>query len=154
MRALIDARRVLSLTLAGIVGVPAHAWRNASCASGCRPSPRKGTLPTRELPFSYVQFGKLPGVAYVGPMLQWTAGPGFGSGFRAGRDALRKHRRLRDSRVLCKDDGEPITRQDAWSRVRYAARDANVPTGVHILRHYAAFRTMPSRFIWSLIPSL
>lgn len=49
--------------------------------------------------------------------------------------ALRKHRHLRSSRVLCKDDGEPITRQGAWSRVRYAAQRANVPTGVHILRH-------------------
>jgi hypothetical protein len=36
---------------------------------------------------------------------------------------------LRFLRVLCKDDGQPITRQGAWSRVRYAARDANVPTG-------------------------
>lgn len=42
---------------------------------------------------------------------------------------------LRSSRVLGKDDGEPITRQGAWSRVRYAAHRANVPTGVHILRH-------------------
>jgi site-specific recombinase XerD len=42
---------------------------------------------------------------------------------------------LRSLRVLCKDDGEPITRQGAWSRVRYAAGRANVPTGVHILRH-------------------
>ncbi len=49
--------------------------------------------------------------------------------------ALRKHRHLRSSRVLCKDDGQPITRQGAWSRVRYAAHDANVPTGVHILRY-------------------
>ena len=49
--------------------------------------------------------------------------------------ALRKHRHLRSSRVLCKDDGTPLTRQGAWSRVRYAAKRANVPTGVHILRH-------------------
>ncbi len=49
--------------------------------------------------------------------------------------ALREHRHLRSSRVLCKDDGQPITRQGAWSRVRYAAHRANVPTGVHILRH-------------------
>ena len=49
--------------------------------------------------------------------------------------ALRKHRHLRSSRVLCLDDGKPITRQGAWSRVRYAAHKANVPTGVHILRH-------------------
>jgi integrase len=49
--------------------------------------------------------------------------------------ALRKHRHLRSARVLCLDDGKPITRQGAWSRVRYAAIRANVPTGVHILRH-------------------
>jgi integrase len=49
--------------------------------------------------------------------------------------ALRQHRHLRSRRVLCKDDGKPITRQGAWSRVRYAAQRANVPTGVHILRH-------------------
>ena len=49
--------------------------------------------------------------------------------------ALRKHRHLRSPRVLCLDDGKPITRQGAWSRVRYAAIRANVPTGVHILRH-------------------
>jgi len=49
--------------------------------------------------------------------------------------ALRKHRHLRSTRVLCLDDGKPITRQGAWSRVRYAAIRAKVPTGVHILRH-------------------
>jgi len=49
--------------------------------------------------------------------------------------ALRQHRHLRSSRVVCKGAGEPITRQGAWSRVRYAARRAKVPTGVHILRH-------------------
>src|SRR5262249_39484253 len=58
--------------------------------------------------------------------------------------ALRKHRHLRSSRVLCKDGGQPITRQGAWSRVRYAAHRANVPTGVHILRHHADRRIMPS----------
>jgi site-specific recombinase XerD len=36
---------------------------------------------------------------------------------------------------LCKDDGQPITRQGAWSRIRYAAHRAKVPTGVHIRRH-------------------
>jgi len=49
--------------------------------------------------------------------------------------ALRQHRHLRSGRVLCKDDGQPLTRQGAWSRVRYAARRADLPTGVHILRH-------------------
>ena len=36
---------------------------------------------------------------------------------------------LRRRRVLCKDDGMPITRQGAWSRVRDAAQRANLPTG-------------------------
>jgi integrase len=49
--------------------------------------------------------------------------------------ALRQHRHLRSARVLCQDNGQPLSRQGAWSRVRYAARRANVPTGVHILRH-------------------
>ena len=38
-------------------------------------------------------------------------------------------------RVLCKDDGRPLSRQSAWTRVRRAVRLAGVPTGVHILRH-------------------
>jgi site-specific recombinase XerD len=49
--------------------------------------------------------------------------------------ARRQQRHLRSRRVLCKDDGTPITRQGAWSRVRDAAKGAKVPTGVHILRH-------------------
>jgi integrase len=47
--------------------------------------------------------------------------------------SLRQHRHLRNKRVLCKDDGSPLTRQGAWSRVRYAARRAKLRTGVHIL---------------------
>jgi site-specific recombinase XerD len=58
--------------------------------------------------------------------------------------AIRQQRHLRSRRVLCKDDGTPITRQGAWSRVRYAAKFAKVPTGVHILRHHADSRIMPS----------
>ncbi len=48
---------------------------------------------------------------------------------------LRSARHLRSPRVLYQDDGRPLTRQGAWSRVRYAARRANLRTGVHILRH-------------------
>ena len=48
---------------------------------------------------------------------------------------LQQYRHLRSPRVLCKADGTPLTRQGAWSRVRYAARRANLRTGVHILRH-------------------
>ena len=49
--------------------------------------------------------------------------------------ALRQHRHLRNVRVLCKDDGKPLTRQGAWSRIRYAAKNVGLKTGVHILRH-------------------
>ena len=49
--------------------------------------------------------------------------------------AIRQQRHPRSRRLLCKDDGTPLTRQGAWSRVRYAAKRAKVPTGVHILRH-------------------
>ncbi len=49
--------------------------------------------------------------------------------------ALRQHRHLRSRRVVCTYEGTPLTRQGAWSRVRYAAKRVKVPTGVHILRH-------------------
>jgi integrase len=69
--------------------------------------------------------------------------------------ALRAHRSLRSSRVLCQEGGQPLTQKMVQDHVRRAARRAKVtPTGVHVLRHYAAFRTMPSRSVWSLIPSL
>jgi integrase len=55
--------------------------------------------------------------------------------------AIRQQRHLRSRRVLCKDDGTPIARQGAWSRVRYAAKRAKVPTGVHILRYTMAIGT-------------
>jgi integrase len=68
--------------------------------------------------------------------------------------AIRQHRHLRNRRVLCKDDGTPITRQGAWSRVRYAAQRANVPTGVHILRHtfcsHLAMQGAPMRGVQEL----
>jgi site-specific recombinase XerD len=57
--------------------------------------------------------------------------------------------------VLCKDDGTPITRQGAWSRVRYAAKRAKVPSGVHILRHtfcsHLAMRGAPMRGVQELV---
>ena len=56
--------------------------------------------------------------------------------------------------MLCKDNGEPLTRQSAWSRVRRAARAAKVPTGVHILRHtfcsHLAMHGAPGRSIQEL----
>ena len=50
-------------------------------------------------------------------------------------EALREYRHLRGPRVICKDDGRPLSRQSAWTRVWRAVRLAGVPTGVHILRH-------------------
>jgi integrase len=68
--------------------------------------------------------------------------------------ALRDYRHRRGSRVLCKNDGHPLTRQSAWGRVRRAARAASVPTGVHILRHsfcsFLAMRGAPGRSIQEL----
>ena len=68
--------------------------------------------------------------------------------------ALKEHRHLRSQRVLCKDDGTPLTRQGPWSHVRYAARRAKVPTGVHILRHtfcsHLAMRGAPGKAIQEL----
>src|SRR4051812_12627765 len=43
--------------------------------------------------------------------------------------ALRQHRHLRSRRVVCTNEGTPLTRQAAWLRVRYAAKRAKVPTG-------------------------
>jgi integrase len=68
--------------------------------------------------------------------------------------ALRQLRHLRCPRVLCKDDGTPLTRQGTWSRVRYAAKRAKLPTGVHILRHtfcsHLAMRGAPVRAVQEL----
>jgi integrase len=68
--------------------------------------------------------------------------------------ALVEYRHARSRRVLCKDDGRPLTRQSAWGRVRRAARAAGVPTGVHILRHsfcsFLAMRGAPGRSIQEL----
>jgi integrase len=50
-------------------------------------------------------------------------------------ETLREYRHLLGPRVLCKDDGQPLSRQSAWTRVWRAVRLAGVPTGVHILRH-------------------
>jgi integrase len=49
---------------------------------------------------------------------------------------LRTHRHLRSARVLCQEDGKPLTRQMVQNRMRLVARRANVTRhGVHILRH-------------------
>ena len=68
--------------------------------------------------------------------------------------ALREYRHLRGPRVLCKDDGRPLSRQSAWTRVWRAVRRAAVPTGVHILRHtfcsHLAMRGAPGQAIQEL----
>ena len=68
--------------------------------------------------------------------------------------ALAQYHHLRGPRVLCKDSGEPLSRQSAWTRVRRAAKQAKVPTGVHILRHtfcsHLAMRGAPGRSIQEL----
>ena len=68
--------------------------------------------------------------------------------------ALRAHRSLQSRRVLCWSDGRPLTRQQVQSRVKRAARRANVQEGVHILRHtfcsHLAMRGAPARAIQEL----
>ena len=68
--------------------------------------------------------------------------------------ALQKHRHLRGRRVLCQDDGAPMTQKIVQDHVRRAAQLANVQPGVHILRHtfcsHLAMRGAPARAIQSL----
>jgi site-specific recombinase XerD len=69
--------------------------------------------------------------------------------------ALRDHRHLRSSRVLCQDDRERLTRQMVQSRVKRASRRAGLAhDGVHILRHsfcsHLAMRGAPARAIQEL----
>ena len=69
-------------------------------------------------------------------------------------EALREYRHLRGPRVICKDDGRPMSRQSAWTRVRRAVRLTGVPTGVHILRHtscsHLAMQGAPGKAIQEL----
>jgi site-specific recombinase XerD len=57
--------------------------------------------------------------------------------------------------VVCTNEGTPLTRQAAWSRVPYAAKRAKVPTGVHILRHtfcsHLAMQGAPMRGVQELV---
>jgi integrase len=69
--------------------------------------------------------------------------------------ALRAYRHLRSPRVLCQDDGRPLTQKIVQLFVRRAARRANLPNGgVHILRHtfcsHLAMRGAPARAIQEL----
>jgi integrase len=68
--------------------------------------------------------------------------------------ALQKHRHLRGKRVLCQDNGSPLTQKIVQDHIRRAARRANVRDGVHILRHtfcsHLAMRGAPARAIQEL----
>jgi integrase len=69
--------------------------------------------------------------------------------------ALREHRHLKSARVLCADDGSPLTQDTVGDHVRRAARRANVSvSGAHRLRHtfcsHLAMRGAPARAIQEL----
>jgi integrase len=68
--------------------------------------------------------------------------------------ALRQHRHLRGQRVLVEQDGRSLTQKMVQDRVRWAARRAQVPAGVHILRHtfcsHLSMRGAPVRAIQEL----
>ena len=51
------------------------------------------------------------------------------------REALQRHRHLLSHRVLAGKDGRPLTQKMVQNLVKWAARRAGVPHGVHILRH-------------------
>jgi integrase len=70
-------------------------------------------------------------------------------------NALRNHRHLRGTNVLCQDNGHPLTRQMVQYRVLRASRRAKLAQdGVHILRHtfcsHLAMRGAPARAIQEL----
>jgi integrase len=72
--------------------------------------------------------------------------------------ASREHRHLRSSRVLCIDDGAPLTRQMTQNRMKLAAQRSQCHrAGVHILRHtfcsHLAMRGAPANSIQAGGPS-
>jgi integrase len=68
--------------------------------------------------------------------------------------ALRAARHLRGPRVLCDDEGHPLTQKIVQVTMKRLARRANVKAGVHILRHtfcsHLAMRGAPARAIQEL----
>jgi integrase len=69
--------------------------------------------------------------------------------------ALREHRHLRGTRVLCQRDGSPVTQKIVQGHVRRSVRRAQLPkSGVHRLRHtfcsHLAMRGAPARAIQEL----
>ena len=68
---------------------------------------------------------------------------------------LKAHRNLRSTRVLCLEDGAPITRDRVIKAIRGAQRSASLrQAGVHILRHtfcsHLAMKGEPARAIQEL----
>ncbi len=69
--------------------------------------------------------------------------------------ALQAHRHLKSDRVLCQNDGQPLTQKIVQDFVKRAARRAHLPkAGVHRLRHtscsHLAMRGAPARAIQEL----
>jgi integrase len=69
--------------------------------------------------------------------------------------ALREHRHLRGTRVVCQRDGSPLTQKIVQDHVRRSARRAQLTkSGVHRLRHtfcsHLAMRGAPARAIQEL----
>jgi len=69
--------------------------------------------------------------------------------------ALRDHRHLKSARVLCLDDGSPLTQDVVGEYVRKAGKKAGLPaSGAHRLRHtfcsHLAMRGAPARAIQEL----
>jgi site-specific recombinase XerD len=68
--------------------------------------------------------------------------------------ALRGGRHLPGARVVCDEDGQPLTQKMVQCTLRRVARRANVKAGVHILRHtfcsYLAMQGAPARAIQEL----
>jgi integrase len=59
--------------------------------------------------------------------------------------ALSAHRHLRGARVLCLDDGAPLSRSFVQAKMLRASRRAGMShDGIHILRHHADSRIMPT----------
>lgn len=70
-------------------------------------------------------------------------------------EALRKHKHLRGPRVLCSEDGTPLTQRKVRTLMQKVARKAEIAReGVHILRHtfcsHLAMRGAPARAIQEL----
>ena len=70
-------------------------------------------------------------------------------------EALREHRHLSSTRVLCQQDGSPLTRKMVQSWMRRVTRRAGMTRdGVHVLRHtfcsHLAMRGAPARAIQEL----